>query len=334
MKLWSARTGLSILIFFAATLSAVCCCVTFARAEFPERPISLLVSFAAGGSADVSLRALAVGAEKALGQPLVIENRAGAGGTLALAHVANAKPDGYTICQAGNAGIIRAPHLQKVPYKPLKSFTSIMAYCGAHNSGLCVKTDAPWKTMKELIDYAKKNPGKIKYGTSGTATAMHMAMLYLAVKEGINWVHVPYPGGAPAIVALLGGHIQAVSVGPEWAPYAQAGSLRCLATHGYKSSAAFPQPTFRDQGYDFVNDTVFGIWGPAGLPSDIVKKLETAFTKGMETQQFQTTIEKLYLTSEYLNSKDLDQNLKETWVNLEKSLKEMGVIKESATQPY
>jgi tripartite-type tricarboxylate transporter receptor subunit TctC len=267
----------------------------------------------------MSFRALAIGAEKYLSQSIIMDNKGGGGGTLALANVANAKPDGYTICQAASTGIVRAPQIQKVTYKPLKSFTPIMAYVGAHNSGLAVRSDAPWKTMKEFLDYAKKNPGKIKYGTPGVGSAPHHAMEYLAYKEGIKWVHVPYTGSAPAMTALLGGHLDAGSVGPEWVPFAQAGNFRILGTHEYKRSAAFPDiPTFREQGYDFVNETVFSVFGPAGLPPGIVTKLETAFTKGMETPQFKSVCEKLNLIPAYYNSKDYDRHLKELWVSLEK----------------
>jgi tripartite-type tricarboxylate transporter receptor subunit TctC len=225
--------------------------------------------------------------------------------------------------------------MQKVTYKPLTSFTPIMAYVGAHNSGLVVKSDAPWRTMREFLDYAKKNPGKVKYGTPGVGTAPHHAMEYLAHKEGIQWVHVPFPGSAPAITSLLGGHLTAGSVGPELVPFAQAGSLRTLGTHEYKRSSAFPDvPTFREQGFDFVNETVFSIFGPAGLPPDVVKKLENAFTRAMETPQFKTVCEKMSLIPAYYNSKDYDRHLKELWVTLEKSMKETGLIKEPATQPY
>ncbi len=332
---WSRTTlRLAMVIFLAPSMYAFCP-ASLVRAEFPERPITALISFAAGGSADMSFRALAIGAEKYLGQTIIMDNKGGGGGTLALANVANAKPDGYTICQAASTGIVRAPQMQKMTYKPLKSFTPIMAYVGAHNSGLVVKTDAPWKTMKEFVEYARKNPGKIKYGTPGVGSAPHHAMEFVAHQEGIKWIHVPYTGSAPAMTAVLGGHIESGSVGPEWVPFAQAGQFRVLGTHEYKRSAAFPNiPTFRELGYDFVNETVFSVFGPAGLPPDIITRLETAFTKGMETPQFKSVCEKLNLIPAYYNSKDYDRHLKELWVSLEKSMKETGLIKEPATQPY
>jgi tripartite-type tricarboxylate transporter receptor subunit TctC len=334
VKDFNGRIKISVFILFAVYICTFMMAFE-ARAEYPERPISLLVSYAPGGSSDMTARVLAVDAEKILGQPIIVENRGGGGGTLALAHVANAQPDGYTICQAASTGIVRTPLLQKVPYKPLASFTPIMAYVGAHNSGLVVKSDAPWKTMREFLDYAKKNPRKVKYGTPGVGTALHHAMEFVAHQEGIEWVHVPFPGSAPAINSLLGGHVTAGSVGPELVPFAQAGSLRTLGTHEYKRSATFPDvPTFREQGFDFVNETVFSIFGPAGLPPDVVKKLETAFTKAMESPQFKAVCEKMSLIPAYYNSKDYDRFLKELWPTLEKSHKETGLIKEAATQPY
>jgi tripartite-type tricarboxylate transporter receptor subunit TctC len=326
------RVAVSVLL--AATVCA-CSILSPAPAEFPDRPITVLVSSAAGGSPDMSLRALALGAEKYLGQPIVIENRGGAGGTLALAQVAIAKRDGYTLAQAGSTAIVRAPQLQKVTYKPLASFTPIMAYVGVHNTGLAVKSDAPWKSMGELISYAKKNSGKLRYGSPGVGSVPYHAMEYAAHKEGIKWVHVPYTGSVQVITAVLGGHIDAGSVGPEWVSYVHAGTLRILATHEEKRSAAFPNiPTFRELGFDFVNETVFSVFGPAGLSPDVVKKLETAFTRGMETPQFKSVVEKLNLIPAYYNSKDYDRFLKDSWVKLEKSLKETGMIKEPATPPY
>jgi tripartite-type tricarboxylate transporter receptor subunit TctC len=309
--------------------------LSLARAEFPERPITAFVSSAPGGSPDLSLRALALGAEKYLGQPLIVENKGGAGGTLALAQVAHAKPDGYTLAQAGSSAIVRVPQFQKVTYKPLASFTPIMAYAGVHNTGLVVKSDALWKSMGELISYAKKNPGKLRYGSPGVGSVPYHAMEYVARKERVQWVHVPYTGSVQVIAAVLGGHIEAGAVGPEWVSYVRAGTLRVLATHEEKRSAAFPSvPTFRELGFEFVNETLFSVFGPAGLPPDVLKKLETALKRGMETQQFKSVVEKLNLAPAYYNSQEYDRFLKDTWARLEKSLKETGLIKEPATQPY
>lgn len=306
-----------------------------ARSEFPERPVTIIVAMDAGGATDIATRALGVGAEKYLGKPLIIENRGGGGGAVALGVVANAKPDGYTLCAAQNVSIIDTALMQNVPYKPLKSFAPIAVFAGSEHTALLVKSDAPWKTFKEFIEYARKNPGKIKYSTAGVGSGMHIAMEFIAHKDGIKWVHVPYKGTAPSRTALLGGHVDACSSGIDWPPFVQSGQLRVLATHGEKRSALFPSvPTLKELGYGFVSETVHSIVGPAGIPSDVVKKLETAFAKGTETPEFKTAVQKLYLTPIYMNSKDYERHLREKWVNTEKMFKEIGIIKEAATRPY
>lgn len=299
--------------------------------------MKVIVGFEPGGSTDVATRALSIGVEKYLGKPIIIENRGGGGGTVALAVVANAEPDGYTLCSVPSDSFVYTPLMQKVPFKPLKSFTPIIAFAYAGHSGLIVKNEAPWKTLKEFLDYAKKNPGKIKYSSAGVGTGMHIAMEHIAHVEGIKWVHVPYKGNAPAVTALLGGHVDACSAGVDSIPpYTQSGTVRVLVTHGNgKRSPNFPDiPTLKELGYGYVKDTVHSIVGPAGLPSDVVRILEAAFSKGMELPEFKALLEKLYLIPIHYNSKEYDLYLKEIWVKAEKMFKDYGVIKEPATQPY
>jgi len=294
----------------------------------------MLVMFAPGGSADLTARSIAAAAERILGKPIVVENKGGGGGTVALALVANANPDGYTLCGGVSTGIVRGPQLQKVTYKPLKSFTPIIAYAAPYN-GIVVKSDAPWKTFKELIEYAKKNPNKIKYGTGGIGTAMHHAMAFIDHQDGIKWIHVPYKGNADALTALMGGHVDVASVGPEWVPFVRAGTLRILAVTEDKRNPKFPDvPTLKELKYDFANETVFSIVAPAGLAPDVEKKLETAFAKATESKEFQIAVERLDLVPILMVGKDFDTYLKATWSTLEKNLKETGLIKEPATAPY
>ncbi len=320
-----------------ASLMAVVALVLFGgtvRAEYPDRSITIVVGFDPGAATDITTRVLAAGAEKSLGKPFVIENRGGGGGTVALALVANAKPDGYTLAASPNVAIVDTPLMQKVPFKPLKSFTPILGHSAAEDTGLVVKSDAPWKTFKEFIDYAKKNPGKVKYSSAGVGTGMHVAMEVIARKEGIAWVHVPYKGAAPALTAVLGGHVDACSAGIGYQPQVQSGAIRLLATHGTKRSADFPNvPTLKELGYDFYNDTVHAIQGPAGLPQDVAKKLEEVFSKAMETAEFKAAQKKLYLNPVHYVGKEYEQHLKEKWTQTEKLFKEIGIIKEAATQP-
>ncbi len=320
----------------------VCVCVAMAvclspapvRAEYPDRPITMYVTFAVGGSMDMSTRAISAAAEKVLGKPIIVENKPGGGGTVALALLANVKPDGYTLCGATDSGLIRAPQLQKVTYRPLKDFTPLIAYAQPLNA-ILVKKEAPWKTMNELLDYAKKNPGKIKYSSGGVGTGMHHAMALLEIKAGIKWTHVPYKGNADALTALLGGHVDVCSAGPEGYPYERAGTIRILAIAESKRNPKYPEiPTLKDLGYDFANDAFFTIVGPAGLPPDIVKKLESAFTKAAESKEVRNVIDKLDLVPVLYVGKEYDDHLKSYWPRMERSLKETGLIKEPATSPY
>jgi tripartite-type tricarboxylate transporter receptor subunit TctC len=273
--------------------------------------------------------------EKNLGRTIVIENRGGAGGAVGLGVLANAKPDGYSLCVTQNVAIVDAPLMQKVTFKPMKSFTPVAVFALSEHTALLVKSDAPWKTVKEFIDYAKRNPGKVKYSTGGVGGGMHVAMEHIAHKEGIKWVHVPYKGTTPARTALLGGHVDACSSGNDWPPFVQSGNLRVLATHGEKRSPNSPDaPTLKELGYEFVSETMHSIVGPAGLPADVQKKLETAVQKGMETSEFKMLAQKLYITTIFMDSKQYDTHLKEKWARTEKEFIQMGIIKEAATQPF
>ena len=304
------------------------------RSEFPDRNITVLVAFDPGAATDIVTRALALGAEKYLGKPLVIENKGGGGGTVALAVAGGASPDGYTLCAAPNVSIVDTPLMQKAPFKPLKSFSSILGHSLAEHTALVVKADAPWKTFKEFIDFAKSNPGKIKYSSAGVGTGMHVAMEVIARKQGIKWVHVPYKGAAPALTALLGGHVDACSAGIGWQVQAKSGAVRALVDHGKKRDADFPDvPTLWELGYGFSNDTIHAIVGPAGLSSEVKKKLEDAFRKGMETPEFKTAQGKLYLSPVHYDGQAFDTYLKERWGSVEKIMIEAGIIKEAATKP-
>lgn len=305
-----------------------------AHAEYPDRPITLMVAFEAGGSLDLLVRSMVPGVEKELKQPLIIENKGGGGGTLALSVMSTTKPDGYTITAAASTGVVRAPQLQKVPYKPLKDFMPVVAF-GAVQNALVVRNDAPWKSLKNLVEYARNNPGKVRCGSVGSGSAQHHAIEVITHKDKVKIIHIPYKGGGPAITALLGGHIEACSLGPIFASHAKAGSVRVLALEEGKRSPDFPDvPTMKELGYDFENDTYYCILGPAGLPPDVVKKLEAAFTKAMEAPEFKTMFVEMGMAPGYLNSTDFDRYLKDLWPKLEKSMRETGLIEKSATDPY
>ena len=307
---------------------------TEGRAEFPDRPITIMVTFAPGGSTDVGTRAVAAAAEKILGKSIIVENKAGGGGAVAYALISNAKPDGYTLCSGTDSGIVRVPQLQKVNYHPLKSFTPIIAYAKPYN-GIVVKKTSQWNSLKELIDYAKKNPNKIKYSTGGVATGMHHAMIVLEKQEDLKLIHVPYQGNADAMTALIGGHVDLCSAGPEYVPFERSGVVKILAIPESEKNPKYPNvPTLKELGYDFANDVLFTIVGPAGLPTDVAKKLESAFTKAAQSDEVKTMLNNLDLVAVNRVGKEYEEYLKNYWFRMEKTLKETGLIKEPATSPY
>ena len=295
--------------------------------QYPAKPINLIVTFAPGGTLDASTRILASKAEKFLGQPVVVSNVGGGAGSVALGQVAKKRPDGYDITSCTSTGIIRIPQLRAVPYSP-EDFIPIMHFT-AVQSGCVVKSDSPYKTFKDLIEYARANPGKVTYATSGVGSPMHIAMEFVADREGIKWTHVPQTGGAPGLTAVLGGHVTAMSDSTEWLPHVKEGSLRLLVTHGERRMKGFPNvPTLRDLGYDFINETVFMIAAPKGTPAPIVKKLDESFHKAMDDPQFIKIIADLEFDVTYRNSEDLKKYLDDAYNRFAAMIKKLNLTKE------
>jgi tripartite-type tricarboxylate transporter receptor subunit TctC len=295
--------------------------------SYPTKPISILVGFAPGGTMDVSTRVLAGKAEKSLGQPFIITNNGGGGGSVALGIVGKEKADGYSLAGCTSTGLIRIPQFRTVPYK-LEDFVPIMHF-GAPQTKVMVRSDSPFKTFKDLVEYGKKNPGKVTYSSTGVGSPMHLAMEYVGKQEGIQWTHVPYPGSAPALTALLGGHVTAQSGSTEWIPQIKAGAVRLLGTHGEKRMKLFPEvPTFRELGYDFINETVFMVAAPKGTPLAIVKKLEEAFHKAMDDPEFIQTMEKMEIEITYRTSEDTKKYLEEAYARLGKMITELKIPRE------
>jgi tripartite-type tricarboxylate transporter receptor subunit TctC len=294
---------------------------------YPTKPVNVVVTFPPGGTLDVSARILAAKAEKFLGQPMIISNVGGGAGSVALGQVAKKAADGYTISACTSTGIVRIPQLRAVPYEP-SDFIPVMHYASVE-SGVVVKADSAYKTFKDLIEYARKNPGKVNYATSGAGSPMHMAMEFVAEKEKIQWVHVPYAGGAPGLAAVLGGHVTAMSDSTEWLPHVKEGSLRLLVTHGEKRMKSFPNvPTLRDLGYDFINETVFMFAAPKGTPTAAVTKLDESLHKGMDDPEFIKTIAAIEFAVSYRNSADTKKYLDDAYNRFAEMIKKLGIKKE------
>jgi tripartite-type tricarboxylate transporter receptor subunit TctC len=266
---------------------------TAARAQgrFPSKPITVICPFAPGGTVDVQLRILVAAASREIGQPMVVETRAGAAGTLGPASLLNAQPDGYTLSFATTVALIRQPFMQPTRYDPAKDFTYIIGVSKLEN-GLVVRADAPWKTLNEFLQDAKRNPGKMSYGTAGFGTAQHTAMLELADRLGIAWTNIPYKGSAEVFNALLAGQVQAISETSGWASYVDAGQFRILAMYSDRRLKRWPDvPTLKELDYGVVASTPWGIIGPAGMDPAVVRTLYTAFHKAIPDAAFQKNLQ-------------------------------------------
>lgn len=256
-----------------------------AQGRFPDRPIKLIIPWAAGGPADGGFRILAESAAKKLGQPVVVENKGGAAGVLGVLVLQDTKPDGYTISQM-HMGVLRQPLLNaQLRYDPIKDLTYILQITG-FVMGVVVRADAPWQTLPELLAYAKANPGKLNWGTLGIGSTQHLAMERLGMMQGLSWTHAPYRGTADTMRALLGGEIDFASESSGWAPMVMAGKLRLLAVFTAKRAKRFPDaPTVRELGFDVVVDSPGGLIGPRGMDPAVVKTLADAFRAAAEEPQ-------------------------------------------------
>jgi tripartite-type tricarboxylate transporter receptor subunit TctC len=266
----AALVGASALPFAAAGAAR-------AQAKFPDRAIRLIIPWAAGGPADAGFRILAQSVSKKLGQQVIVDNKAGASGIMGAMALQEAKPDGYTISQM-HMSVLRQPLLNKqLTYNPIDDLTYILQITG-FIMGVVVKTDAPWKTLPELLAYAKANPGKLNWGTLGIGSTQHLAMERVGMAQGLSWTHAPYRGTADTLRALLGGEIDFASEASGWAPMVQAGQLRLLAVFTAERAKRFPDvPTVKELGLDVVVDSPGGLIGPKGMDPAVVAVLADAF---------------------------------------------------------
>ncbi len=296
--------------------------------NFPARPVTLIVPWPAGGTTDVRLRALATATEKHLGQPIVIENRGGASGTLGPAQMAaSAKPDGYTVAQIPIT-IFRFPFMAKTTFDPVKDFTYVIGLTG-YTFGVVVRSDAPWTTFQELLADAKANPGKINYGTPGAGSSLHITMEQIAKQQGVKWVHVPFKGNAEATTALLGGHIHAVADSSGWAPLVNEGKFRLLVTWGASRTRNWPNvPTLKDIGINMVSNSLYGIGGPKGMDAKVVKILHDAFKKGLEEPSNAAAMAKFDQEPFYLSSEDYQAFAMKQIAEEKRMIQELGLREE------
>ncbi len=277
--------------------------ISIQAAEFPTKEVQIIIPYAAGGATDLIFRALAATTQKYLGKAVIVVNRPGGGGTIGVTEVQQAKPDGYTLLSAITPLTI-LPHQVKTTftYKDFEPIINVVKDPGM----FLVKSDSPWKTLSEFLDYAKKNPGMITVGNSGAGGGVHLIALAFEKAAGVKFNHIPFAGGGPSVTALLGGHINAVSVSPpEGIEHVKAGKLRIIALFAEKRFELFPDvPTVKEQGVDFTMGQWRGLAAPKGTPPDVIKKLHDAFKKGMEDPVFIKNAKDMVVNLSYLGPEE------------------------------
>jgi len=272
-------------------------------AEFPTKEVQIIVPYAAGGATDLVFRALAASTSKYLGKAVVVVNKPGGAGAVGVTEAMQASPDGYTLVTAITPLTI-LPHQIKTAftYKDFEPIINVVQDPAMFQ----VRADSPWKTLREFLDYAKKNPGMITVGNSGAGGGVHLIALAFEKAAGVQFNHIPFAGGGPSVTALLGGHINAVSVSPpEGIPHVKAGKLRIIALFSEKRMADFPDvPTVREQGVNFSMGQWRGLAAPKGTPPDVIQKLHHAFKQGMEDPAFTKNAADMSVTLAYLGPAD------------------------------
>lgn len=255
----------------------------FSSEQYPNRPITIVEGWGPGGSFDGCVRILSKYAEKELGQPIIVEIKSGATGTIAKAYVCKSKPNGYTIGATAPATFILQPNMRKISYNPFTDVTEIMVYC-KYAYGISVRSDSPWNSIEDVIEYAKRNPGKIKYSTTGIGVWQHLTMERIAMKEGIKWTCVPFKTSPEVVTSVLGGHVDISTAGGiDIIPQVKAGKLKLLLSLDDSRWVEFPNvPAIMEKGYDFCIQSHNSIYGPAGMAEPIRQKLEDAYKKAME----------------------------------------------------
>jgi len=293
---------------------------------FPSRPVTLLITFPAGGPTDLAGRALAEATAKYLGQPVVVENRPGATGTLGAAALVNAKPDGYTVSMIPVTAL-RLPHMENVPFDPMKDIRYVMGVSG-YVFAVVVRADAPWKTMADLVAHAKANPEKVSYGSHGIGGSVHLAMEELSAAQGVKLNHVPFKGSADMLRAMLGGHLDVAVDSTGAVPHVASGKARVLAVFTENRVPVWPDaPTLKELGYGIVSTSPYGIGVPAATPPAVIKALHDAFKKGLEDPIHTRMLEKFNQPVWYLSSEDYERYAREQYARERAIIERLGLSK-------
>ncbi|MDM0052254.1 tripartite tricarboxylate transporter substrate binding protein [Variovorax sp. J22R115] len=292
--------------------------------DFPIKPVELVVPASAGGGTDALARAFSEAAKKHFPQPMVVNDKPGASGVVGMSDVLNGKPDGYKVSVV-IAELVILPHLglSKFTYADFQP----VARLNADPSAITVRTEAPWNTIEEFLAAAKAKPGEMKVGNSGNGSIWHLAAAGLEDKTGVKFNHVPYQGAAPGVVALLGGHIDAVAVSPgEVAAHVQGGKLKMLAVMSDQRLKAFDKvPTLKERNIDLSIGTWRGLAVHKATPPDIVTTLRTAARKAAEEPMLREQLEKLNLGFAYLDAEAFGQAMQRDHEYFKQLVQKLGI---------
>jgi tripartite-type tricarboxylate transporter receptor subunit TctC len=327
MVMFAKRKLFRIALLMIVMITALGAASGLAAEAFPNRPVTVVCGWGAGGMMDLSVRSISKAAEKEFGQPLIVDNKAGAAGVIAKSYVAKAKPDGYTLGVTVTSTFIIQPQMRKTSYDPLTDFTDVMAYA-RYAIGFVVKEDAPWNSYEDVIAYARKNPGKFTYAHGGVGSMQHICMEQIALKEGIKWTQVPFKSGPEAVTACLGGHTDGVAQGPaDVLPHIKAGKLKMILVLNEKRWEEAPNvPTIFEKGQNFGVISYLSIYGPKGIPEPIRQKLENVFKNAMKDRIFSETLKQFQVEEAYLSGKEYSAKWRSQYQEMAKVLNALGLV--------
>jgi tripartite-type tricarboxylate transporter receptor subunit TctC len=315
-----------IIIFFSILSLGFVQFISPANAEYPTKPVKLIVNFSAGGTTDIAARLMVSKATEILKQAIISMNKPGAGGTLGVSYVARAKNDGYTIGTCNMPAVAIIPQIREVPYQPFKDLIQVCAVM-PYEYALLVRGDAPWNTWDEFIAHVKANPGKVTYGSVGTGTTNHLVTARIGKVLGLDWKHVPFQGGVKATAAILGGHVDIINnTAASAASSLRAGKIKALLITSENRFSLTPDvPTMKEKGFKFSQISYMSIIAPAGIPDQARNMIEKAFKAAVEDKGVLKSTGKLDLHPKFMSGKEyqaLLQNLSNEWGGL---LTELGV---------
>jgi tripartite-type tricarboxylate transporter receptor subunit TctC len=315
----ACRKILVCLCWLAALLSGG----ALAQSDFPSKPITLLVGYGTGGSSDIQARVLADLVSRELKGKVIVVNKPGMSAAIMLNYLVTQAPDGYTIATTPAGALFGNPYMLKVDYS-YRDVTYLSAF-GRLLQGISVRANARWKTFDDLVAYAKSNPGTVKYSSYAPNSTTHWLMKLIAADRGIDWIHVPYNSDAPAVQALLGGHVDAVAAASGQVPFVASGQIRMLAVFNSKRLTQLPDvPTLEELGYKIPNLTqmtsLTGIVAPKGLTGVPFERLTSALSKAYQDPAFQKVMRDISSPMDILDSKAYEAEVNESAKVAEKIL--------------